>query len=692
MSYTLIVTEKPDAAKRIAQALDAKQQPKRNEINHVPYYTASRDRQIVVVPAIGHLYTVAAEGRGRSQYPVFAFQWQPRYLAERNAKYTRRWVESFVKLSQGADTFIDACDYDVEGSLIGYMILRYACGEKEKIARRMKYSTLTFNELEKAYETLSPHLDFGLIEAGRARHEVDWLYGINLTRALTAALKNHSGKYMTLSTGRVQGPTLKFLGLREKSIRTFVPVPYWTIKAQTEIGERTFEAQYEKEKIETKHEAEAILDAIKGKDGTAEKIEIRQFHQAPPPPFDLGTLQSEAYNMFGYAPRRTSQIVQRLYLEALISYPRTSSQKLPPAIGYESILRKLHRILEYQKLSAELLAKAMLTPREGRRGDPAHPAIYPTGEIPTKALSNSERKTWDLIVRRFMAVFADPATRQSIKVSINVNGNHFYLRGMRVLKDGWLHFYGSHARSREVLLPDTREGQIIHIRKFSMENKFTTPPPRYNPRSLLNRMERAEIGTKATRADIIQTLYDRNYVRNDRMTITELGFEILEILEKYCPAVVSIKLTTQLEEKMNQTQTNSETREKILRDTVEALKPIMENIKQEENVIGEQLSEVVRKSRLEERVIGPCPTCQTGQLVTLCSRKTGKRFVGCTNYFKGLCKTSFPLPQRGNIRPLGSICQACGWPTVMVGMRGRRPWIMCFNPECPLKAKRGKQN
>jgi len=690
--YTLIVTEKPDVARRIAQALDAKQKPKRAEVNHVPYYIANLDRQIVVVPAIGHLYTVAAETRGRDQYPVFTFQWKPRYAAERNAKRSRYWVESFKKLAQNADAFIDACDYDVEGSLIGYTILKYACGNKETIAKRMKYSTLTVKELEKAYAELLPHLDFGLIEAGLTRHEIDWLFGINLTRALTIAAKNCSRQYATLSTGRVQGPTLKFLGLRERNIRTFVPIPYWTISAETEICGHTFEAQYEKERIETKHEAETILRACEGKGGIVEKIDVRQFGQAPPLPFDLGTLQSEAYSLFGYAPKRTSDIAQRLYLDALISYPRTSSQKLPASIGFGAILKNLNRTPKFRRLTAELLEKSGLSPREGPREDSAHPAIYPTGEIPRRALDNSERNIWDLIVRRFMAVFAQPATKQSMKVDIDINGNRFHLRGTRILDEGWLRFYGPHARRDEVLLPPISEGESVRIRKVVSEDRFTAPAPRYNPSSLLRRMEEAEIGTKATRADIIQTLYNREYVKNERITVTDLGFEVLEILEEYCPTVVSIRLTRKLEEEMNKIQANAEKRERILKETVETLGPIMQNLKEKENMIGRRLSEAQKKLRLEERIVGSCPICGTGQLVTLRSRKSGKRFVGCTNYFKGLCRAAFPLPQRGSIRPVGRTCHACGWPTVQARMTGRRAWILCLNPQCPLKKEERKKD
>ena len=689
--YTLIVTEKPDAAQRIALALDVKGKAKKMEDNGVPYYVAKRDKEIVVVPALGHLYTVAEERRGRNYYPVFGFKWVPRYVAERGVKQIRTWLETISKLANEADLFIDACDYDIEGSIIGYCILKYACGDKEGIAKRMKYSTLTKEELEESYTKPLPKLDFALIEAGRARHEVDWLYGVNLSRALTIAARDWSGKYATLSTGRVQGPTLKFLAAREKSIRSYVPTPYWEIKAEVEVEGKTFEAEYEKETIETKKETEAILNACKGKNGIVEKIDVKQFQQSPPLPFDLGALQSEAYGLFGYTPRRTSNIAQRLYLDALISYPRTSSQKLPPAIGYETILKNLNKLPQYSKLTAELLAKPELKPKEGKKEDPAHPAIYPTGKLPERELDDSERNIWDLVVRRFMAVFDEPAIRQSMRINININEHHFYLRGRQTLKEGWLRFYGPYVRSEEVLLPPIKEKQTIKIKKVIAEDKFTKPPPRYNPGSLLKKMEEAEIGTKATRADIIQTLYDRRYVRDERIVVTDLGFDVLEVLEKYCPTVVSIKLTKELEERMNKIQINEEKRENVLVNAVEILKPVVEELKTKEKIIGEQLSNAIKKSRIEERTIGTCPICHTGKLMILYSRKTGKRFIGCTNYFKGLCKTSFPLPQRGTVKPLGRNCRRCGWPTVQVRIKGRRPWTLCFNPQCPLIEERKKR-
>jgi DNA topoisomerase-1 len=214
--YTLIITEKPDAASRIASALDAEGKPRRMMENGVPYYVAKRSDEIVVVPALGHLYTVADTKRGKRSYPAFDFRWVPRYLAERGASRIRTWLKVISKLAENADCFIDACDYDVEGSIIGYSILKYACDGKEKTARRMKYSTLTKEELEKAYGDLLANLDFALIEAGLTRHEVDWLYGINLSRAMTTAAKNYSGRYATLALEECRVPRLIFLKHRKR--------------------------------------------------------------------------------------------------------------------------------------------------------------------------------------------------------------------------------------------------------------------------------------------------------------------------------------------------------------------------------------------------------------------------------------------------------------------------------------------
>lgn len=691
--YTLIVTEKPDAARRIALALDKQHKSIRMDVDGVPCYAAEHNGRIVVVPALGHLYTVTGERSGRDFYPVFALRWVPRFLAERGAGRIRVWLNSISKLAEDADSFVDACDYDIEGSIIGYSIMKYACGNKERLSKRMKYSTLTVEELERSYVELLPSLDFAQIEAGKTRHEVDWLYGINLSRALTIAAKKASGRYGTLSTGRVQGPVLMFLGTREASIKCFVPTPYWEMKAQFESDGQIFEACYEKT-IETKRGAETLYNECLRKTGQIEKITTTRYLQLPPSPFDLGTLQSEAYRLFGYTPKRTLEAAQRLYLDALISYPRTGSQKLPFNIDYRAILRNLNTLHRYKSLTAELLALPSLKPREGTKDDPAHPAIYPTGILPGCSLTAPEEKILDLVVRRFMAVFSTSAVIQSAKIPIKVGRHVFFLTGRTLLTKGWRKFYQLYACAEEVLLPSLEEGQKVNVEKILLLEKFSQPPSRYNPGSLLRKMEEVQIGTKSTRADILEVLYDRRYARKERIEMTDLGFEVLETLKNYCPAVVSVGLTRELEQRMEKIQANGETREKVLDDVLNILKPALEQLKTNEKSIGEKLSSAMVKERLEERIVGSCPMCKTGKLMILRSKKTGKQFIGCSNYFNGRCSTSFALPQTSLVNVTSKVCKHCGWPVVLVRARGRHAWMLCFNPECPKKRRReaGLQN
>ncbi len=684
--YTLVITEKPDAASRIAAALDVEGKPKKNVSNGVPYYLAYRDGNIVVVPALGHLYTITDKEKGRT-YPAFDYQWVPRHLAERGASRIRVWLKVISQLAKDAEEFVDACDFDIEGSIIGYTILKYACNGKETAAKRMKYSTLTTEELQESYSTLLPKLDFALIEAGLTRHEVDWLYGINLSRALTQAAKNSSGQYATLSTGRVQGPTLKFLEMREKTINCFVPTPYWTLSSKIAINDKIFEVEYEKT-LENKTAATTLKDACKTREGKIETVEAKEFNQLPPTPFDLGSLQSEAYRIFKYTPMRTSSVAQKLYIGALISYPRTSSQKLPPSIGYKSILKKLQKAPAYNKHTADLLSKPSLKPHEGKKYDPAHPAIYPTGNLPEKPLDAAERNIFDLVVKRFLSVFGESSIQQSINVKININGFFFLLNATRTLVEGWIRFYKPYVQSKEVSLPAIVEGQKVNVKQVKLNDNFTKPPPRYNPRSLLLKMEREEIGTKATRAAIIQTLYDRKYLSGTtNLSVSDLGFEVVEVLQNYCPTVVSSEMTRNLEKRMEAIQQGKENKQKVLQDTIENIKAVMSELKEKEPEIGSMLSKPLQQSRLDERTVGACPKCLDGKLLILRSKKSGKRFVGCTNYFEDKCSTAFPLPQTGTVKPLGTVCKSCGSPIVAVYQRGRHPWRLCLNINCPTKGE-----
>ena len=223
MAYTLVITEKPSAAEKIAHAL-AEGGVKKLSKGTVSYYRITRKgKEMVVVPAVGHLF-VLVQKQGHWTYPMFNVKWEPVFIANKKNIWSKKYYQVIKSLVKDAKDFISATDYDVEGSVIAYNILRFICGVKN--AKRMKFSTLTKPDLVKAYEKASKELDFGQIEAGLTRHHIDWYFGINISRALTLALKEVSG-YRTLSTGRVQGPTLRILQERQKEIEKFKPTPFW---------------------------------------------------------------------------------------------------------------------------------------------------------------------------------------------------------------------------------------------------------------------------------------------------------------------------------------------------------------------------------------------------------------------------------------------------------------------------------
>jgi|GEM_PF-669466 DNA topoisomerase-1 len=313
----LIICEKPNVAKKIADALG---RPKKKSSNGVPYYELERNgKKILVASAVGHLYTLEEKGKENrkfGEYPVFDIDWVPASVEE-NKKYVQKYINVLKKLSKEADDFYIASDWDIEGELIGYHALYYCCGKKN--AKRMRFSSLTKKEIVKAYEN-PDEIDFGLVDAGDSRHKVDWYFGINISRALMQAIRAVK-RWKTMSTGRVQGPALSFLVDKELEIRKFVPKPYWVIDALLE-GQLT--AVHENEKFWDEKEANKIYNKIKEeKEAIVSEIKKTKKKIKPNPPFDLGTLQREAHKTFRFSPKKTQEIAQKLYEKGLCLHPDT---------------------------------------------------------------------------------------------------------------------------------------------------------------------------------------------------------------------------------------------------------------------------------------------------------------------------------------------------------------------------------
>jgi len=681
MSYILIISEKPSAAKRIAHALSTGELKKLGR-KDAPYYRITRSgKDIIVVPAVGHLFVLDEKEKGAKwKYPVFSVDWRPTFERKENL-WSKKYYQNITSLVKKAREFVSACDYDVEGSVIAYNIMRFICNVKD--GKRMKFSTLTTPDLVEAYEKASPHLDFPQIEAGLTRHYMDWYFGINLSRALTLSLE-HIGGFWTLSTGRVQGPTLSILENRQREIERFKPTPFWQLELHGVLGGEKTIALHEKDKFWKKDEVEKSFNNCKGKDGVVDKVEKKEHKQYPPFPFDLTSLQRESYNHFGYSPKQTLDMTQGLYEHALISYPRTSSQKLPPKIGYKKILEKLSGQRKYSELCERLLGRKFLRPNEGKKEDPAHPAIFPTGNKPKK-INRYQARVYDLIVKRFLAVFADPAIREQVRVEIKVDGETFLAHGVKTLRANWIDFYKPYAIFKEEILPEVSKGDEVKVDKFLILDKETEPPSRYSQASILKEMDNLGLGTKATRAHILQTLYDRGYIRERSIQVTELGEAVVGALEKYCPEIISVELTRKFEREMEAIENGKKKREEILEDAEKEIVKILANFKEHEKHIGEEILKAVKEYEREIHTVGKCEC--GGDLKIIHSRKTGKRFVGCSNYPK--CTNSFPLPQHGYIEVISRPCK-CGLHLIQVKTKGKRPWRFCI--KCGFETKIKKKS
>ncbi|MDG7016266.1 MAG: DNA topoisomerase I [Nitrososphaerota archaeon] len=685
--YTLVVCEKPDAARKVADALSGGMAVG-STVEGVTVFRFERDDgDYAICAAQGHVYSVSDPLAERLVYPVFDVEWYDRGLIEKKATGSGRRIAAIKKLAGGATKFVNACDYDVEGETIGFNILRYACGEKEVAAKRAVFSTLTKEELVAAFSAAKVQESHGLATAGRARHIVDFIWGVNLSRALSQSAAVVGLRYRTVSMGRVQGPTLNFVVEREREIQEHVPKPFWVIRCTFEKGGKHIVAAYSKERLDKKSDAERVEKECARKEGVVTKVVEKSFEVAPPPPFNVGDLQKEAYRLFGYSPSRTLQVAERLYLDALISYPRTGSQKLPVSIDCRKIISGLASTKEYSGLAATLL-RGDLRLVQGSKDDPAHPAIHPTGERQRGPLDGQEGRVFDLVVRRFLSTFAPPAKKEGVSVSISVGRHSFKLGGRRTVYPGWLEYYAPYGGGADVEAPSIREGDRLSVLVVDVEEKFDQRPPRYNQSSLLEKMESEGIGTKATRADVIATLVDRGYMGGESLSATDLGFSVAETMKRYAPEIVTTGLTKSVEEKLEAIEGGEGGEKELVRNAVRSISSQLINLYQNEAEVGREIDSAATAAASSKRELGACPVCKSGRLIVIRSKKSGKRFVGCTNYASG-CRASAPLPQRGTLKPTTKPCARCSWPVVYV-IAGRPPWKLCVNLNCP--SKEGKKH
>lgn len=700
----LIITEKPQAAMKIASALgNAK---KYNE-DGVPYYELTRDgKRILVASAVGHLFGLTYK-KGQKGWPIFELEWIPSYN-NKSAAFTRKYYNVLRKLSLQAKEYIVATDFDIEGEVIGWNVLRFIC--KKDNAKRMKYSTLTAPELVKSYESPMPELAWGNAYAGESRHILDWLYGINLSRALMSAIKT-SGSFRILSIGRVQGPALKIIVDREREISSFKPVPFWNVFAlANNLRFKHPEDIFDNKELEK-------FKKIKSAEAETKKTETSEH---PPFPFDLTTLQRESYRWLKLSPSQTLSIAQKLYLDGLISYPRTSSQKIPKEIEPKKILKSLSN--QFKEISLATRDK----PIEGPKSDPAHPSIYPTGEYAD--LTGQEEKLYNLIVKRFISCFSPDLKTANKRIiltatdskglpltyEIKENNNSdddegnpsqnsnskktkispitFTLSGYTIIEKGWASIYP--ADLEELNLPDIK-GKV-KIDKIEIEEKETQPPKRYTPASLVSLLEKKNLGTKATRSMIVDTLFDRGYLDGKSIQATALGMKLIEALEKYSSIIIDENLTRKLEDEMEKIQdSNSNLKaqeEKVIEEAKNIITDISKEFKAQETNIGKILSDGLQEVRKEQQInntLQQCPTCKKGNLRIMFNRNARRYFISCSAYPE--CRQTYSLPPNALIKKADKTCPADGFPKLLAIRKAKRPWEFCFNPECPIEKQKKEE-
>src|ERR671930_2141126 len=645
MSKTLVIAEKPSVGRDLAAAL-----PGAFAKNDA--YLESED--YVITWAVGHLVELAQP----EDYDEKLKKWRMAdlpivpedfRLKARDAK-SKKQLTAIRKLLErdDVDRVVNACDAGREGELIFAYI--YESAGSKKPVDRLWISSMTKQAIREGFERLRPGEQLRPLEAAaRSRSEADWLVGMNATRAATIRGRAWVGGVVSL--GRVQTPTLAMIVKREREIQAFVPEPYRLIHA-------TFDPPYQGiwfEGDETRifgdlERADVIVAKVSGQDGTVEKVERKEQSERAPLLYDLTSLQRDANRRYGFSARRTLQAAQSLYEgKKAITYPRTSSRFLSGDMvaQLKPTAATLQPIAEYRAAAEYVLALDQLplarVVNDAKVDD--HHAIIPTDiDHDVDDFTPDERRVFDLVARRFLAVFHPPARYARTTVVTLVEEERFRTRGKVTLEAGWRSVYGlepDHERQSEDEqreggeIPALQQGQTVRCIAAETEEKMTKPPPRYTEATLLSAKETAGtliddeelreamkdsgLGTPATRAETIETLIRREYIERvgKDLQATPKGIQVITMFEEH--KLTSPDLTGDWEHKLADIEHGRGDRSEFMKGIAAFAKETVEQIAALDK-------EKLRPERVE---LGPCPRCgaETGEII----RENSKAY-GCTSW------------------------------------------------------------
>ncbi|HEX5712549.1 MAG TPA: DNA topoisomerase I [Solirubrobacterales bacterium] len=705
----LIVTEKNNSAKKIADIL-GKGSAKSDKTFKVPFYTWTDDQggEHMTIGLKGHVLGPAfPEGYSNWQKTDLHDLIDAQLIKEPTDKNV---VKAIKKVAKQADELVIATDFDREGELIGLEALEEMLdsnpelGSREGTAdgsleiQRARYSALTKEEIERAFNELDT-LSYPLANAGAARQDIDLLWGATLTRAVSLASRRFGSNF--LSVGRVQSPTLGLIVEREMERRAHVAKPFWELLAKFEHPDGSFETHHSVDKFWEKAEVDAALAGTKGP-GVVKSVTARKNTRKPPTPYNTTAFSTDASSRLGITPASAMRIAEDLYMDGFISYPRTDNTVYPASLPLRELVSSLVKVKEFSAASG--LLDGELKPTRGKKETTDHPPIYPTQAIHPGALDGSKKRVYELVVRRFLATFSPPMITESTRADIEAGSETYFVRGSVVVDPGYAGIY-TYARSADDEIPALQEGQTLELAappEFAGEDgvtenpwilaKETQPPSRISQAKLIELMEERNLGTKATRADIIQKLFDRGYVYGNPPIPTETGIALFEAFKNYVPRMATPEMTAQLEAEMDRIAAGEATKGAVVGESRDLLHKTWGEIDESR----EDLAKVIWKGMDEDRILGPCKVCEEAgrtkedgspnMLRIIRAKKSGKRFVGCSGWTLDdpeSCDQTFPLPQRGDVFRLEERCSICDrTPRLKVQPFRGRPWNLCLNDDC----------
>ena len=627
MGKTLVIAEKPSVGRDLARVLPGA------FAKHDGYLEAP---DYVVSWAVGHLVQLAEPDEYDPRYKKWRMADLPIVpdhfkLVVRDERSRKQMAVISRQLKRAdVDVVVNACDAGREGELIFAYLYEKAGARKD--VRRLWLQSMTRQAIEQAFADLLPREAKESLEAAaRSRSEADWIVGMNATRAATIRLRSSFDGAVSL--GRVQTPTLAIVARREEEIRAFVPEPYWVVDALfAATEERLYEGRFHagaNPRVGSEAEAQAIVADVAGHTGEITKLEKTTQKQRPPLLYDLTSLQRDANARYGFSARRTLAAAQRLYEEhTAVTYPRTNSRYLTgDMVGEIKPTAALVGRNGQYRAAADYVTALDLLPL-GRVVNDAkvsdHHAIIPTrSQHDLDRMNADDRRVYDLVARRFLAVFHPEAVFENTRVQTTVAERVFRTRGKRLLEPGWRAVYGEDAdtderrdddEGREQQLPGLEQGEPVETREVVFTEKETQPPRRYSDASLLAAMETAGkfvdeeelrealkesgIGTPATRAAIIERLIEVGYVERDGRSLaaTEKGVNVIRLLDAH--PLISPALTGDWEGRLAKIEHRGDSRERFMSDIARFAAETVH-----------ELDVKLKGVRIPRANLGPCPVC-----------------------------------------------------------------------------------